>query len=174
MGKKVIRKPTKKKTTNKTPMGSGVKHKFKTYTFRGIELDDLVKLSTDEFSRLIHARSRRRIMRGLGQKPEKFLAKCRKAVRFKTKLFLIFLKKKLCQPGEKPPPVKTHLRDMIVLPEMIGNVVGVHNGHQYAGVEIKDDMIGRALSELAITYVPIRHGRPGIGATHSSRFSPLK
>eukprot|EP01080_Neovahlkampfia_damariscottae_P012516 gene12516-6264_t len=161
MGKKVIRKPTKKKNTSKAPMGSGIKHKFKTYTFRGIELDDLVKLSTDEFSRLIRSRARRRIMRGLGQKPEKFLAKCRKA-------------KKLCQPGEKPPPVKTHMRDMIILPEMIGNIVGVHNGHQYAGVEIKDDMIGHALGEFAITYVPIRHGRPGIGATHSSRFIPLK
>jgi small subunit ribosomal protein S15e len=161
MAKKVIRKPGKKKSTNNAPMGGGVKHKFKTYTFRGIELDDLVKLSTDEFSKLIRSRARRRISRGLGQKAAKFLVKCRKA-------------KKLCQPGEKPPAVKTHNRSMIVLPEMIGNVVGVHNGHGFAGVEIKDDMVGHALGEFAITYVPIRHGKPGIGATHSSRFIPLK
>ena len=82
--------------------------------------------------------------------------------------------KKEAPPGEKPQAVNTHLRDMIILPEMIGSVVGVYNGKVFNAVEIKPDMVGFYLGEFSITYRPIRHGRPGIGATNSSRFIPLK
>jgi small subunit ribosomal protein S15e len=84
-------------------------------------------------------------------------------------------KSKLAATGEdKPEVVKTHLRDMIIVPEMIGTMVGVHNGKTFNQVEIKPEMIGHYLGEFSITYKPVRHGRPGIGATHSSRFIPLK
>jgi ribosomal protein S19 len=36
--------------------------------------------------------------------------------------------KKEAPPNEKPAVVKTHLRNMIVVPEMIGSVVGIYNG----------------------------------------------
>ena len=42
---------------------------------------------------------------------------------------------------EKPAVVKTHLRNMIIMPEMIGSVVGVYNGKTYIGVEIKAEMV---------------------------------
>ncbi|GFN88639.1 40S ribosomal protein s15 [Plakobranchus ocellatus] len=70
--------------------------------------------------------------------------------------------------------VKTHLRDMIIVPEMIGSIVGVYNGKTFNQVEIKPEMVGHYLGEFSITYKPVKHGRPGIGATHSSRFIPLK
>ncbi|MGV7468047.1 30S ribosomal protein S19, partial [Mycobacterium kansasii] len=70
---------------------------------------------------------------------------------------------------EKPEVVKTHLRDMIILPEMVGSMVGVYNGKTFNQVEIKPEMIGHYLGEFSITYKPVKHGRPGIGATHSSR-----
>lgn len=76
--------------------------------------------------------------------------------------------------GEKPEPVKTHLRDTIIIPEMIGSIVGVYNGKQYINVEIKPEMVGYYIGEFSITYKPVMHGKPGIGATHSSRFIPLK
>ena len=41
-------------------------------------------------------------------------------------------------------------------------------------VEIKPDMVGHYLAEFSISYKPVKHGKPGIGATHSSRFIPLK
>ncbi len=66
------------------------------------------------------------------------------------------------------------MRDMIVLPEMIGSVVGVYNGKSYTSVEVKPEMIGHYLAEFSITYKPVKHGRPGIGGTKSSRFVPLK
>merc|ERR1711916_206146 len=82
--------------------------------------------------------------------------------------------KKAAPPGEKPAVVKTHLRNMVVLPEMIGSVLGIYNGKVYNVTEVKPEMVGYYLGEFSITYKPIRHGRPGIGATNSSRFIPLK
>lgn len=73
-------------------------------------------------------------------------------------------------PNEKPPLVKTHLRDMVILPEMVGSVIGVYSGKTFNQVEIKPEMIGMYLAEFSISYKPVKHGRPGIGATHSSRF----
>merc|ERR1711872_602455 len=72
--------------------------------------------------------------------------------------------------NEKPDVVKTHLRNMVIVPEMTGSIVGVYNGKTFNQVEIKPEMIGHYLGEFSITYKPVKHGRPGIGATHSSRF----
>ena len=70
--------------------------------------------------------------------------------------------------------MKTHLRDMIIVPEMIGSTVAVYNGKVFNLVDIKAEMVGYYLGEFSITYRPVRHGRPGIGGTNSSRFIPLK
>jgi hypothetical protein len=64
---------------------------------------------------LVHARARRRFQRGLKRRPMGLIKKLRKA-------------KKEAPPNEKPAVVKTHLRDMIIVPEMIGSVVGIYNG----------------------------------------------
>ena len=110
---------------------------------------------------LLHCRARRRFQRGLKRKYTTLLKKLRVA-------------KKDLPVGEKPETVKTHLRDMIVVPEMIGSVVGVYNGKTFNAVELKPEMVGHTLGEFSITYKPVKHGRPGIGATHSSKFVPLK
>eukprot|EP00761_Pharyngomonas_kirbyi_P003335 gb/GECH01003339.1/.p1 GENE.gb/GECH01003339.1/~~gb/GECH01003339.1/.p1 ORF type:complete len:146 (+),score=13.80 gb/GECH01003339.1/:1-438(+) len=137
------------------------KRTFKKYTFRGIELDDLIDKSYEELSELVTARARRRFKRGLKRKPKTLIKKLRKA-------------KKECPVGEKPAVVKTHLRNMIIVPEMVGSVVGVYNGKVFNQVEIKTDMIGHYLGEFSLSYKPVMHGRPGIGGTKSSRFVPLK
>merc|ERR1711964_679392 len=130
-------------------------------TYRGLEIEQLLELKNEELSELVHARARRRFQRGLKRKPMVLMKKLRKA-------------KSECEPNEKPAVVKTHLRDMIIVPEMIGSVVGIYNGKVFNAVEIKPEMVGFYLGEFSITYKPVRHGRPGIGATHSSRFIPLK
>ena len=84
------------------------------------------------------------------------------------------MQKKECGPFDKPEVVKTHLRNMIIVPEMIGSVVGIYNGKVFNAVEIKPEMTGHYLGEFSITYKPVSHGRAGIGATKSSRFVPLK
>lgn len=137
------------------------KRPFKTFSYRGVDLDQLVKISQTELKRLFPCRIRRKLNRGLKRKPQTLLRKLRRA-------------KKEAGPMEKPAIVKTHLRNMIILPEMIGSILGVYNGRVFNQVEIKAEMIGHYLGEFSITYKPVKHGRPGIGATHSSRFIPLK
>eukprot|EP00672_Neobodo_designis_P017304 CAMPEP_0174826610 /NCGR_PEP_ID=MMETSP1114-20130205/31_1 /TAXON_ID=312471 /ORGANISM="Neobodo designis, Strain CCAP 1951/1" /LENGTH=151 /DNA_ID=CAMNT_0016060145 /DNA_START=38 /DNA_END=493 /DNA_ORIENTATION=+ len=134
---------------------------FYKFTYRGLEIEQLLELKNEELSELVHARARRRFQRGLKRKPMALMKKLRKA-------------KSQAKVGEKPPTVNTHLRDMIVMPEMVGSVVGIYNGKQFNAVELKGEMIGRYLAEFSLTYKPVMHGRPGIGATHSSRFIPLK
>jgi len=137
------------------------KRTFRKFTFRGVDLEQLLDLPTDKLVDLFHARARRRFQRGLKRKPLALIKKLRKA-------------KKEAPAGEKPEPVRTHLRNMIIVPEMIGSMIGVYNGKTFNQVEIKPEMTGMYLGEFSISYKPVRHGRPGIGATHSSRFIPLK
>lgn len=73
----------------------------------------LASLGYASAQQLVHARARRRFQRGLKRKPMGLIKKLRKA-------------KKEAGPNEKPAMVKTHLRDMIIVPEMIGSVVGVY------------------------------------------------
>ncbi|KAK2087996.1 ribosomal protein S15 [Saguinus oedipus] len=82
--------------------------------------------------------------------------------------------KKEAPPKEKPEVLKTHLSYLITLPELVGSMVGVYNGKTFNQVEIKPEMIGHYLGEFSISYKPVKHGGPDIGATHSSRFIPLK
>ncbi len=119
-------------------------------------------MPTEKFVELLHARARRRHQRGLKRRPAGLITKLRNA------------KKAVTSPEEKPAVVKTHLRDMIIIPEMIGSNIGIYNGKTFNQVEIKPEMVGRYLGEFSITYKPVQHGRPGIGATNSSRFVPLK
>lgn len=88
--------------------------------------------------------------------------------------------KKEAPPNEKPAVVKTHLRDMIIVPEMIGSVVGIYNGKVFLdslgrhvsrrnllsqvfnSVEIKPEMTGHYLAEFSCSYKPVKHGRPGV------------
>ena len=135
--------------------------KFRRLTYRGIDIDRLLDVSQDKLAELFHARARRRLYRGLGEKHKRLISKLKKA-------------KKNLAPGEKPRPVKTHLRNMLIFPEMVGNIIGIYNGKIFNGIEIRGEMIGHYLGEFSITYKPVNHGRPGMGASHASRFIPLK
>ena len=122
------------------------KRVFKSHSYRGVELEKLMEMSTEEFVKLAPARVRRRFARGLSSKPAGLMKKLRAA--------------KLAAPeNEKPTPVRTHLRNMIIVPEMIGSVVGVYNGKSFNTVEIRPEMLGHYLGEFSITYTPVRHGR---------------
>jgi small subunit ribosomal protein S15e len=134
---------------------------FKKFTYRGVDLEKLLDMGNAEVIELLPARIRRRFARGLTRKHTTLLKKLRKA-------------KRDVKPMEKPATIKTHLRNMPILPEMVGALVAVYNGKVFNIVEIKPEMIGKYLAEFSITYKPTLHGRPGLGATHSSRFIPLK
>ena len=137
------------------------KQVFKKYTYRGNDIGKLLDMNMDEMSKQLRSRQRRRLRRKMGAKYGRFIKK------------LIEVKKET-KPGEKPAPVKTHLRNCIVLPNMVQSIVNIHNGKGYNSIEIKPEMIGYYLGEFAMTYKRVSHGRPGVGATHSSKFVPIK
>lgn len=132
----------------------------KEFMYRGYTLEQLQGMSMDEFINLLPARPRRSLHRGLPQEQRTLLEKLR-AAREQTK-------------KGGTATVKTHVRDMTILPEMVGLTVNVHNGKEFVQVEIKPEMIGHSLGEFAITNKPVRHGTPGIGASRSSMYVPLK
>ncbi|MEM4893649.1 MAG: ribosomal protein S19 family protein, partial [Desulfurococcaceae archaeon] len=70
--------------------------------------------------------------------------------------------------------VKTHVRDMVVLPEMVGLTIAVHNGKEFVPVKIVPEMIGHYLGEFAITTKKVQHGEPGLKATRSSKYVAVK
>lgn len=107
------------------------------------------------------SRARRKLSRGLQQKSITFIKKLRYS-------------KKNSNTKIKSNVVRTHMRDMIIVPEMIGTQIAIYNGKAFNQIEIKPDMIGHYTGEFSMTYKPVKHGKPGIGATSSSKFVPLK
>jgi len=116
-------------------------------------------MSMDEFIKLLPSRQRRSLVKGLTNDQRILLEHIRQAKK---------------QNVGKASPVKTHSRDMIIIPEMLGLTIHLHTGKEYSPVEIKPEMIGHFLGEFAITNQKVVHGTPGIGASRSSMYVPLK
>jgi small subunit ribosomal protein S19 len=132
----------------------------KDFMYRGHSLGSLLEMSMDEFIGLLPARQRRSLQRGLTPEQRILLEKLREA-------------REAAKKG-KEVTLKTHVRDLIILPEMVGMHIMVHNGKEFVAMEIRPEMIGHYLGEFAITNKPVRHGTPGIGASRSSMYVPLK
>ena len=122
------------------------------FTFRGKSVEDLKKLSHDEFALLVPSRQRRTIQRGFSEDHKKLL--------HKVKI--------------KDQNIRTHLRDMIVLPEMVGMKIAIHSGKEFVPIDILPEMMGHYFGEFVLTRRKVSHGAAGIGATKSSKFVPLK
>jgi len=130
------------------------------FTYCGHTLKELQSISMDEFIRLLPSRQRRSLQRGLTREQRILIENIRKA--------------REAQKQEQKALVKTHARDMVILPEMVGVTIIVHNGKEFTPVEIAPEMIGHYLGEFSITNRPVKHGSPGIGASRSSMYVPLK
>ena len=128
--------------------------------YRGYKLTELAKMNMDELIELLPSRRRRTLKRGLPPRQKKLLAKIRAARKAQRK--------------GKDVVVKTHSRDMVILPEMVDLTIAVHNGKDFTKVKILPQMIGHVLGEFSITNKRVSHGNPGIGATKSSAYVPLK
>lgn len=132
----------------------------KEFSYRGHSFNNLTAMSMDEFINILPSRQRRSLQRGLTPEQRILLEKLREA--------------KENQKQGKDISLKTHVRDLIILPEMVGAKIAVHNGKEFVAIDIKPEMIGHYLGEFAITNKPVRHGTPGIGASRSSMYVPLK
>jgi small subunit ribosomal protein S19 len=124
----------------------------KEFTYRGYTMEELLKLPFAEIIELLPARARRTYIRGLNSEQESFVRRLRAT----------------------DGPVRTHRREIPILPEFVGKTVQVYNGKEFSPVDIKPEMIGHYLGEFALTRKSVRHSGLGVGATRSSKFMPLK
>jgi len=122
------------------------------FTYHGHRIEDLQQMGISELIAIMPSRARRKFRRGLSREEENLLARVRRN-------------------DEK---IRTHLRDMIVMPEMVGMVIEVHNGKEFQRVEIQPEAVFHYLGEFALTRRRVSHGSAGIGATRSSKYVPLK
>jgi small subunit ribosomal protein S19 len=129
----------------------------KEFRYRGYSLEQLNSMSNEALLQILPSRARRSLNRGVSEEKRKLLEDARA---FKE--------------GKLQGQIKTHARDMIVLPSMVGLTIGVHNGREFVPLEVKAEMIGRYLGEYVITNKKVVHGTPGIGSSRSSLYVPLK
>ncbi len=122
----------------------------KTFMYRGKTLEELNRLSLNDLAEILPSRQRRKIKRGFSD-----------------------AEKKLVEKLKKKDNVKTQLRDMIILPSMIGKTIRIHTGNTYTAILIQEEMIGAHIGELALSRKKVNHSNPGVGATKSAE-SPAK
>jgi small subunit ribosomal protein S19 len=129
----------------------------KKFDFRGIPLSELESLSLDKLFKLFTARQRRSLTRGITDSKRKLIEEIKDA-----------------KSNKNTNSIRTHLRDLIVLPNMVGVTINVFSGKEFVPITIIPPMIGHYLGEFVLTNKRVQHGAPGVGASRSSLYVPLK
>ena len=127
------------------------------FTYRGLSQNELEELPLDKLLKLFPARIRRSLTRGINDNKRKLIGEI-----------------KATKEGKLKTPINTHLRDLIILPFMIGTTVNVYSGKEFVPVTITSEMVSHYLGEYVITNKRVNHGAPGVGASRSSLYVPLK
>ena len=127
------------------------------FTYRGLSRKELEELPLDKLLKLFPARIRRSLTRGINDNKRKLIGEIKAA-----------------KEGKLKTPINTHLRDLIILPYMIGTTVNVFSGKEFVPVTITSEMVSHYLGEYVITNKRVSHGAPGVGASRSSLYVPLK
>ena len=123
--------------------------KKKEFTYRGKTIDQLKELEVREFANFLKSRQRRTILRQF-QKIDKFINKSKEKI-------------------AKNKKIKTHQRDLIIMPKMVGMKIQIYNGRSFIPIEVVGEMLGHRFGEFAPTRAKIKHGKSGIGATKSTK-----
>ena len=129
----------------------------KEFTYRGLSQKELESLPIDKILQLFPARARRSLTRGINDNKRKLLGEI-----------------KATKAGTLKNPINTHLRDVLILPNMVAVTVNVYSGKEFRPVTITTEMVGHYLGEYVITNKRVSHGAPGVGASRSSLYVPLK
>ena len=127
------------------------------FTYRGLSQNELEELPLDKLLKLFPARIRRSLTRGINDNKRKLIGEI-----------------KATKEGKLKTPINTHLRDLIILPFMIGTTINVYSGKEFVPVTITTEMVGHYAGEYVITNKRVSHGAPGVGASRSSLYVPLK
>jgi len=126
-----------------------VEIKSKEEKIRGKTLAELQTLGVREVAKYLPARSRRTIMRNFDV-IEKFIKTCDER-------------------DAKKKRIKTHLRELVIVPRLVGKTIWVYNGKEFMSVQVTFEMVGHRLGEFALTRKYPKHTSAGIGATKGSR-----
>jgi small subunit ribosomal protein S19 len=124
----------------------------KIFKFKGKTLEELKTMSIKDFAQLVKARKRRSLLRGIDNKTPKILTKVENG---RNKL-------------------RTHRRDVIVIPALIGKSIEVYNGQKFIPVTVTEEMLGHYLGEFSQTRRVAQHKGVGVGATKSSKHMGTK
>ena len=127
----------------------------KEFTYHGLSKEELSNIPNEKLLKFFTARIRRSLTRGTMSDDKKKLMEEMKDKNNKN-------------------PIKTHLRDVIILPYMVGVTVHIFSGKEFVPITITLQMVGHYLGEYVITNKRVNHGAPGVGASRSSLYVPLK
>lgn len=122
--------------------------------YRGKTLEELKTLDVREFAKYLRSRQRRTVLRNF-QQIEDFVQRSRKK-------------------GMKNKVVKTHLRRIVVVPQMVGMKLQVYNGKTFVPVDVTTEMLGHVLGEFALTRGKVKHGGAGVGASKGTKAKSKK
>ncbi|MDP4039618.1 MAG: ribosomal protein S19 family protein [Candidatus Pacearchaeota archaeon] len=128
-----------------------VKIRSKEKKYRGMSLEEMKILSVKDSAVYLPSRSRRSVLRH-PEIIEKFVKSCENKI-------------------SKKKRIRTHLRDIVIVPRLIGMTIGVHDGRAFQDVQIGTEMMGHRLGEFALTRKRVAHSGAGIGATKGSRMA---
>ena len=126
----------------------------KEFTYHGLSKEELANIPNEKLFKLFTARVRRSLTRGINDDKRKLMEEMKDR--------------------KNKNPIKTHLRDLIILPYMVGVTVHIFSGKEFVPITITLQMVGHYLGEYVITNKRVNHGAPGVGASRSSLYVPLK
>jgi small subunit ribosomal protein S19 len=126
----------------------------KEFTYKGKTIEELKKLDVREFAKFSKSRQKRTILRNF-QEIEKFISRSKEKIR-------------------KDKKIRTHQRDLVVVPGMVDMKIHIHNGNKFIPVEITGEMLGHKFGEFAPTRARIKHSKAGIGATKGTKYKAKK
>lgn len=129
----------------------------KVFTYKGKTAEELAALDTAALMPLVPSRTRRALKRGFTEQEKKLLEKISAA-----------------KAGKYNKLIKTHCREMPILPAMFGMKIAVHNGKEFVPIQITPEQIGNRLGDFVLNCKDVKHGGPGIGATRGSKFLSVK
>ncbi|HIJ12015.1 TPA: 30S ribosomal protein S19 [Candidatus Woesearchaeota archaeon] len=115
--------------------------------WKGNTEEQVKELDLKAFGALLPARRRRSLERGFTDAQKRFLARI--------------------DAGENN--VKTHCRNLVIIPSMLGKTVRVYNGKDFVPVIITLEMLGHVIGEFAHSRKLVKHSSAGVGATRSSK-----
>lgn len=121
----------------------------KQFTFRGKTIEELKTLDVREFSKFLASRERRFVLRQFND-IENFINRANKKI-------------------ARNKQIRTHKRDLIIVPEMVGMKLQIYNGKTFMPIDVTGEMLGHKFGEFAPTRGKIKHGKAGIGATKGTK-----